>query len=300
MKNDGKKILSPARIGILISKCMDQGEKMLNADTEHSDSPKRSLVSDAYFRATIEKVSDLPPILPLVHTCDGHTLREIISSKKIKPTLCPVFKEDLVYYFYGRPSYRMNDKGLAFNTSSVYPVCLIIHPEEVKGIARIFPFDSGAYAAGLYSKYLHKNSKHDDYLFDLNYPFVQKFVKYFYDTNQNYFDGKSTIQRSTIQPCAYELETIYSLINVAHGEGFDDRCYTIEVQSSSPAEINNSALKAIVIPDAIAGDSEVATYLYDNEIEPIIYTTCRVAPSHLTPLVIAKVREFYISQGVIQ
>lgn len=281
-------------------KRMDQGEKMLNADNELSDSPKRSLASATYFRATIENVSDLPPILPLVHTCDCHTLREIISSKIIKPALCPVFKEDLVYFFYGRPSYRVSDKGLAFNTSSVYPACLIIQPEKVKSITRIFPFDSGAYAAGLYSNYLHKNSKHDDYLLDSNYPFVQKFVKYFYDTNQNYFDGKSTIQKSTIQPCAYELETIYSLINVTQGETFDDRCYTIEVQSSTSIEISDSALKAIVIPDAIAGDSELAAYLYENEIEPITYSTCRVAPSHLTPLVIAKVREFYIDQGVIQ
>jgi len=279
---------------------MDQGEKMLNADNELSASQKRSLVSATYFRSTIETVSDLPPIMPLVHTCDCYTLRNIISSKKIIPTLCPVFKEELIYYFYGRPSYRVNDKGLAFNTSSVYPACLIIQPDEVKSITRIFPFDSGAYAAGLYSNHLHKNSKQEDYLFDSNYVFVQKFVKFFYDTNQNYFDGKTTLQKSTIQPCAYELETIYSLINVSHGEHFDDRCYTIEVQSSASIELNNSALKAIVIPDTVAGDSELAAYLYDNEIEPITYTTCRVAPSHLTPLVIAKVREFYINQGVIQ
>jgi hypothetical protein len=273
---------------------------MLNTDNELSASQKQSVVSATYFRSAIENVSELPPILPLVHTCDCYTLREIISSKIIKPTLCPVFKEELVYYFYGRPSYRVSDKGLAFNTSSVYPACLIIQPEEVKSITRIFPFDSGAYAAGLYSNYLHKNSKQEDYLLDSNYPFVQKFVKFFYDNNQNYFDGKSTLQKSTIQPCAYELESIYSLINVTHGEIFDNRCYTIELQSSVSIEINNSALKAIVIPDSIAGDSELAAYLYENEIEAITYSTCRVAPSHLTPLVIAKVREFYIDQGVIQ
>lgn len=279
---------------------MDQGDKMLNTDNDLLASQKRSLVSATYFRSIIENISELPPILPLVHTCDCYTLREIISSKTIKPTLCPVFKEELVYYFYGRPSYRVNDKGLAFNTSSVYPACLIIQPEEVKSITRIFPFDSGAYAAGLYSNHLHKNSKQEDYLLDSNYPFVQKFVKFFYDNNENYFNGKSTLQKDMIQPCAYELESIYSLINVTHGEIFDNRCYTIELQSTVSVEINNNALKAIVIPDSIACDSELAAYLYENEIEAITYSTCRVAPSHLTPLVIEKVKEYYIDQGVIQ
>lgn len=278
---------------------MDQGEKMLNAENDLSASPQRSLVNATYFRSAIEAVSELPPIMPLVHTCDCYTLREIIDSKIIKPTLCPVFDEHLTYFFYGRPSYRVSDKGLAFNTSSVYPACLIIQPDEVKNITRVFPFDSGAYAAGLYSNYLHKSSKQEDYLLDSNYSFVQKFVKYFYDTNQNYYDGKSTLQKSSIQPCAYELETIYSLINVTHGEIFDDRCYTIEVQSSVSVEINKSALKAIVIPDTIAGDSTLVTFLYDNDIEAITYSTSRAAPSHLTPLVIAKVREFYVNQGLI-
>ncbi|WP_124430046.1 hypothetical protein [Pseudomonas sp. R2-37-08W] len=299
-QNDGRRTPPPARIDLATPTRKDQGEQMLNTDKELSTSQNRGLVSDTYFRSVIEKVTELPPILPLVHTCDCHTLREIISSKIIKPTLCPVFNEKLVYYFYGRPSYRLSDKGLTFNTSSVYPACLIIQPEEVKSITRIFPFDSGAYAAGLYSNHLHKNSKQEDYLLGSNYPFVQKFVKFFYDNNQNYFDGKSTLEKSTLQPCAYELESIYSLINVTHGELFDSRCYTIELQSSVSIEINSTALKAIVIPDSIANDTALAAYLYENEIEAITYSTSRVAPSHLTPLVISKVREFYIDRGVIQ
>lgn len=281
-------------------KRMNQDETMLNTDTELSASESSNNVNDKYFKMMIASVDEAPPVMPLVHTCDCFTLRNIVNSKLLEPSLCPVFNENLVYYFYGRPSYRLGDKGLAFNTSSVYPACFIIDPTEVNVLTRIFPFDSGAYAAGLYEKHIHKKAKKEDYQFETSYEFIQKFVKFFYDSNSNYFDGKTTIQRNEIQPCAYELESIYSLINTPHGEQFDDRCYTIEIQSSAPTQIDGKSLRAIVIPDSIAADEVLASFLYDNEIEAITYTTTRVAPSQLTPLVIAKVRDFYLNKGVIQ
>jgi hypothetical protein len=268
--------------------------------TEEMDvSPTSIAVTEAYYKDRIRQSSEMAPLMPLVHVCDCYSLRNILSTKKIQPAACPVFEEDLLYYFYGRPSYRVKDGGLASNTKSMFPVCFIIDPVHVLGVKRIYPFDTGAYHAGLYSNQIHRNAKCDDYEFDSSFEFVQKFVSMFYGSNVNYYDGTTTVTPDKFPVMGFEFHSLHQLINQVGIAMADDRSYTIEIQSAAETVLARGSVKAVVVPDDVMTDEALVDFLLENDVEALTYSSLRGAPSHITPLIIDKVRSYYIEQGVM-
>lgn len=82
--------------------------------------------------------SILPDVLPIMHSCDGFDCESIIEDMYLKPTMCPVFNEELLYFFYGKPSYPVGEKEQYNRTDELCcPVCFIIekanltHEEEM-------------------------------------------------------------------------------------------------------------------------------------------------------------------------
>jgi hypothetical protein len=146
---------------------------------------------------------------------------------------------------------------------------------------------------------MHKDSARDDYIFVNDYSFVQKYIGLFYSDNKNYYDGKPVINSTALSSMGFELQALLDLINRKGASKVDDRSYTIEIQSSSEADISNGSIKAIVAPESMFEDSYFANYIYDNEIEPIPYGGYRADPTHLTTVIISKVRDYYISEGLI-
>ncbi|EHA1080854.1 hypothetical protein I8Y06_001676 [Photobacterium damselae] len=256
-------------------------------------------VSDNFYKNHIVSNTNMTPMMPLVHVCDCHRLRNILVSNAIIPTKCPVFEEDLAYFFYGRPSYRIGDGGFSSNTPSLFPVCFILDSAYITDIKRVFPFDTGAFAAGLYKKYIHSKATFSDYIFEPTYDFIRRYVDMFYSSNENYFNGEATIVKGLIPTMAFELQSLHQMITSTSTEEVDDRCYTVEIQSFSGVDISGGAVMAMVLPVTIMDDPIVSSYLFDNNIEPITYETSRCAPSSLTPLIIDKVRSYYLNEGVI-
>ena len=41
--------------------------------------------------------------LPFIHSCEGFLGEEIVKEDELKTTVCPVFKKELLYFFYGKP-----------------------------------------------------------------------------------------------------------------------------------------------------------------------------------------------------
>lgn len=256
-------------------------------------------VAERYYLKPIVECESPAPVMPLVHVCDCHALRTIITTNKLKPTLCNVYSENLLYFFYGRPSYRVNNGGLPVSIPALFPSCLILDSQLISDIKRIYPFDTGAFNAGLYSDLVHKNSNRDDYIFDNNYLFVQKYIGLFYSGNKNYYDGSPVITSTSLPPMGFELQALLDLINRKGASKVDDRSYTIEIQSSSETDISNGSIKAIVAPESMFEDQYFSSYIYDNDIEPISYGGYRADPSHLTTVIISKVRDYYLEEGLI-
>ena len=58
-------------------------------------------------RAIVAAETDPAEELPIVHTTRCEVLPHIVASHELRSvTLCDVFHEHLIYFFYGRPAYR--------------------------------------------------------------------------------------------------------------------------------------------------------------------------------------------------
>lgn len=79
--------------------------------------------------------------LPINHIANLSFLETIVSSQSLKVDYlldeCEVFNEHLLYFFYGKPSFRLND-------ISAYPICFVFKKAPHKAYMA-FPFDSGAF-----------------------------------------------------------------------------------------------------------------------------------------------------------
>ncbi|HAS3594620.1 hypothetical protein [Vibrio vulnificus] len=252
-----------------------------------------------YYHKHISEAEPTTASMPLVHVCDSFTFRKIMVSGVIAPSYCKVFEKDLSYFFYGRPSYRVSSQEQTTNAKSMFPICFILEPSSVSTISDAYPFDTGAFCAGIFSGYVHPKSEVSDYKFINQMDFIQRFVGYFYSNNTSYYDGLPSIAQQNLPAMAFELHSLYQLITTESNEKFDDRCHTIEIQTEEDVDINSGAIKAMVLPASIASDPEVASFMFDKNIEPIIYHTTRCAPSDLSTTIIDHVRNFYKTEGVV-
>ncbi|WP_171972329.1 hypothetical protein [Pseudoalteromonas sp. EB27] len=259
-----------------------------------------NLTLDDFYVSHIDKTehNDIKT-LPLVHTCDGQHFRGILVSNRIAPTLCPVFDEDLAYFFYGRPSYRVNNKGMSSSSMSNFPVCLVIEPNNLKYIDNVYPFDTGAYSADLYKDAINQNAKIADFKLKSTFDFIKKFISLFYETNENYYYGKIQINESDIPTMSFELQSIYSLAANKCATMTDDRCSAIEVQSKAGLQLSPSVVKAVILPSSVLDDEIVSNYLYNMGIEGISYETMRWDPSAITPHIITELNEYYKRERIL-
>lgn len=90
--------------------------------------------------------------LDLVHVTPVGWGRRIIGTARIETRRCPTFEHDLVYTFVARPAYRFRDGDLKSDQISRFPFVLVLSPEKLGSPYHVYPFDTGAFAAGLYSE----------------------------------------------------------------------------------------------------------------------------------------------------
>ena len=94
------------------------------------------------------KLTEKPNPLPFIHSCEGFLGEEIVKEDELKTTVCPVFKKELLYFFYGKPAYYVADKETNSRTDELYcPCCFILDETKIK-INTVYPFDSGGFTNG--------------------------------------------------------------------------------------------------------------------------------------------------------
>lgn len=89
----------------------------------------------------------------------------MLGDKGLEPANCPVFREKIIYLFYGCPAYRAqhgNNARLKFE----WPIILIFNPNKIEPIHRVFPFDTGAFEKKLYKEFFDEKSELLDFSVD--------------------------------------------------------------------------------------------------------------------------------------
>lgn len=90
------------------------------------------------------------------------SFRDICEDNYLNTESCRFFNKDLVYVFFGRPAYRIQDAAdtsLEFN----WPIIFIFDPNKIDGLSAVYPFDTGAFYSELYKGFFSNRSRVEDY-----------------------------------------------------------------------------------------------------------------------------------------
>ena len=237
------------------------------------------------------------PSLPLFHTCEGYDFRGIVESKQLHTTPCKVFNgENLLYLFYGRPSYRVEDiskgdKRKATKLPFFFPVCIMVKPDSVPTPKRIAPFDTGAFKGKLFAEYMHPRMDCNDFLLDPTLDMPNRLVSRYYASNQSYFNGEPL--KIEIPPIEFEAISYYNLINSNASAPYDDRNATVEIQSESNLVLDPDTVVLIVMPTSYWQDPEFGKAIRTAwHAEVRTYSIVRAHPNEYTQVIYREVEEY--------
>lgn len=209
--------------------------------------------------------------MPFFHNVDSVTGVRILKSGTLTTKLCDVFKEPLIYLFYGRPAYKIDfNNGNMRGDSLCCPISIILKPNSHIKIKRIYPFDSGGFQKR-YQSIIPKTIERDEFRLDHSTELVRKHIELFFKTNGNYFHGNSTFN----QPITFTNTCIQTYVNIINTNGqtpFDDRVYTVEYQVDENIDLSKNIL-ALAAPSKAFEDSEINEWVIKkwNAI-PIAYS----------------------------
>ena len=185
------------------------------------------------------------PSLPLTHVMDSYILERQYSESSISPLeKCDVYKEELVYLFYGRPSYRPDMSNMSSSLEYIEPVCFVLSPDVFQNVERLYPFDTGAHKEKLYDTILHPKMERAD--FELNpakLEVAQKTISAFFGENKAYLlaTPKNISQTGMDKTCLAYV----NLIQNASREEVDDRSSAIELQFKRDVALDGNILAVI-------------------------------------------------------
>lgn len=241
--------------------------------------------------------------LPLVHTTRSYNLRAILDEGCINPQPCDVFTEEsLTYFFVGRPAYKYKAENSTAEAWEL-PCCFVFESDAIGDIKRIFPFDSGAFAAGLYPSYINNLPLSEFEVQDPAGP--SKLIGSFFASPDHYFNMRPKSrdafeQEYSLGPFDAELIATSRLAAEATTTSFDDRRFTIEVQTESATQLIESGLIAVILPESyLAADGVLDKIQNDWKAEPIGYPIYPLSVSMYYATIYHQIHEFYKRRGYI-
>lgn len=230
--------------------------------------------------------------LPLVHTTRSEFLQSLTTSHEITPRPCPVFQENLVYLFYGRPAYRSSKGQQPGEAFALCPVCLVFKPHSMsQRAARIFPLDTGAVHGNRFAPHLTPlDLSHLE--LEPRIESARRLVPLFFRTNQNYFFGKAVESLNLVNGTT--ASRFHQLLLTRGPAGFDDRKSAVEVQFRDPVSLRDH-LSFVVLPLEFLDNPQIRkTILEDWKCDPEPYrTTQGTSPAEYYPIVRRAIEERY-------
>lgn len=185
-------------------------------------------------------------LLPLCHTTTEGYFDGIKEKKFVDLRMCANYKEQLVYFFYGKASYKTKEKEIQ-NYSNNPPITLIYESEllDPRSMKRMLPFDSGGYERYHIkegyekSSFTHENPNKDA---------IKGLIKLLYDSNDHYLNDEVNKDKllAYTKKCwpINEIIELYKRVEMGDTSS-GDQVYAIELQLKDKIDFKP---KHIVIP----------------------------------------------------
>lgn len=238
------------------------------------------------------------PDMPATHKQEWYMAEKVLASGQIEPVPCDVFQESLAYFFYGRPAYRFSRKEGSRGDRAYYPVCFVLDLNAIH-IDKVFPFDSGGFARGMYDGFFHR--KMDVNLFSLCPPTmetIKSFINYFYGNNNLYYRSEGRLIDSSLFT-NLEFQSFVNFFNNRGEEVFDERCSTIEVISKTSTVLSESLIAVIAPVDFKTAHGKALRELRGGTVDIITYNTFKGNPGSYNGVIRDKLYEYLCQKGFI-
>jgi hypothetical protein len=199
-----------------------------------------------------------------IHSTSASNLYDIVSSNKLLAVECNVFNhEKLCYLFVGRPAYKWSNNGQASWWQC--PIVFVLRSFSKLPIKRIYPFDSGAFAARRLPEYITIFTM-DDYLLGNDPEQIGRIIKTFYGSTDQYLSGENRSESKIneevlLTPRHMKISALLKLYNERSLTVIDDRARTVEVQVAGDINIDDDALLGMVLPESFKTDNELVDHL---------------------------------------
>lgn len=235
--------------------------------------------------------------LPLTHKQDWYSASEILQEGKIKVTPCDVFEnENLIYYFYGKPSYVVSEKIGSRGDNVYFPVCFVIRFESVN-FEKVFPFDSGAFAEKMFDGFFHKKMNLHQFSLKPNIHQIKGLIKTFFGNNNNYYRSVPVVRYEDFKND--EVKAYVNLLNNKGEESFDERNSSIEIISKSDLPLKDNII-AIILPSDIAETDKSIENLRKQGVEIITYDTFGGNPGAYNSVIRQYLYDFLKNKGAFK
>jgi hypothetical protein len=252
------------------------------------------------FRELISEALEAQPILPLVHGSDAFKFLNAIEDGELRPQPCDVFiGESLLYFFYGRPSYRANGDAEPTSLAHYLPILLILKANLARNVRRMFPFDSGAFNRGFYATYLHHGMKIGDFGLEVAASTPGKLITAFFGDPSSYLRAEPR-PALDLPPEQMEAVSFQSIVAARDANSLDSRGAAIEIQSAEPVSLKEH-VQAVILPAPFVERGSTATKLQALNIQPIPYMVHgRTRPSEYVTTITDLCYRYYLEIGLFK
>lgn len=219
--------------------------------------------------ALADKFPASAPELPCFHSSTLEYYAPILKRKRLRPFRCTATEPALVYLFYGHPAYVR--KPVIAGLPKFRPFCIVLQPGWETQPYEAYPFDTGAYLAGLYQPHLGGEPALAAFRLEDLPGQVQRVVSAFFDNNSGYVRGNGRRPRG----CPKSLTGLTALFTGTDTPlQCDIRSRTIEVRTLAPVLLTRAVL-ALILPRSLVRDSRKMKILHDvtagRPIEVVFY-----------------------------
>ena len=257
------------------------------------------------FSEYIDSSDEFIPGLPLMHTCKSKVFRVIVSQHQpsLNVTVCDEFvRENLLYSYYGKPSYRVDSSNNSSQLLIQAPECLILSPDNLPTPKRVYPFDSGGFVHGIYEHHLPKEDfKHEAFSLTPDISTPGRIVSRYFRNNEQYYHGSAKEPLAEGSPMDFESQAYLNMIMSRSSLKEDDRGRTIEIQFSEDVILSRDSLLTIVMPEEFGDEDSVRTLCTEVlKIKPITYTVDRDSGRERVGAIKSKVRDYLFDSGYLE
>ena len=224
-----------------------------------------------HMKELIANHRDMEEELPLIHTSKCDNLSSILSTSTLRPSHCATFNESLLYFFYGRPSYKSAAGGAGGVSMPLCPVCFVFKPSTAsRNVRGVYPCDTGAVVSDRFRPEIRPADLRTLAL----HPIIEsarRAVSLLFQTNNQYFCGK-VANITSLQGDAIEAR-FYHLLRKDGPDAYDDRKSSIEVQVSCDVRLKDQLLFVVLPREFLEMPDIRHAILNEWNCDPVPYPT---------------------------